>query len=218
MLQKFIPDSSRPQDPHRVVIVRICFKTEIQLNIYSNYWLWWVFGEGPGYSQNQNRIPRVFQENSYHLTTEGFEGWRLTFNLQWMCFGPIADQEKWQVCVFHVSDYKATSKWPPFYSTSLTCFYLDRDLVLLQSSVKCFSFKCCRSGWSPRKSTKTREVKKQDFAWNVSVDGFGGNMNIYAINSQWCLNCEWLYKQGICSDVAAKQQNFLGIVAYVMFI
>lgn len=179
-----------------------------------------MFGEGPGNSQNQNRILRVFQENSYHLATEGLEGWRPTFNSQWMCFGPIADQEKWQVCVLHVSDYKATRKCPSL-TTSLTCFYFVRDLVLLHTSVKCFSFECCRSGWSPSKTTKTqteREVKKQDFAWNVSVDGFGGNMNVHAMNSQWCLNCEWFYKQGHCSDVAAEQQNFLGTIAYVMFI
>lgn len=71
------------------------------------------------------------------------------------------------------------------------------------------------------KTTKTqteRDVKKLDFAWNVRVDGFGGNMNIYAMNSQWCLNCEWFYNQGHCSDLAAEQQNFLGTIAYVMFI
>jgi len=29
-----------------------------------------VFGEQPGNSQNQNRILRVFQENSYHLAIQ----------------------------------------------------------------------------------------------------------------------------------------------------
>ncbi len=95
----------------------------------------------------------------------------------------VLDQEKWQVCVFHVSDYKATSKWPSL-TTSLTClylvkylvplqssvisFYFVKYLVPLQSSVISFYFECCRSGLSPSKTTKTqtdREAKKQDLMY-----------------------------------------------------
>ncbi len=139
-----------------------------------------MFGQGPGNSQNQNRILQVFQENSYHSGLEWLEGWRPTFNSQWMCFvdQPLTRRNA-GLCFSRIR--LQSHKQMAFFDNKSDMFILCQRLVPLQSSVMCFYFECCRSGWSPSKTTKTqteREAKKQDFAWNLcpsdvwTVNGF----------------------------------------------